>query len=306
MDVFYYDSLKVKLLFTYKHKIPIKESHTTFGAVTIKDIFFDPSEIESKLPEIVLSDENIKYMFSAEYLSKDKRREIYNCFIPKDKVSNCKLHSYISEQLQKNVNFYSFLAEGILSLVFRDVEGYLLTKGVIDVFQTLSDSHSGVDACMYNLERQIIVLGEAKFYEKVEPAINNIINDFTKKNIRNKLESLQRISENSEETRKIIINNISNNNYDELTIKEFINQKIIFAGFVLHSESNVKKFEMPNYYYKFDISQKLIEENVNSCVNGKVKECYEIVLTHLPIESKKKLIEKMIENSRLKLQELKK
>ncbi len=71
-----------------------------------------------------------------------------------------------------------------MGLVFRDLYNYSLAKGVIDIGETLSDSHTGVDACLYNLEHNVIVLGEAKFYESLSGGMNKIINDFVGKSIK--------------------------------------------------------------------------------------------------------------------------
>lgn len=236
-------------------------------------------------------------------MTDSKKRSIYRSFIPKEEIT-IDLLQYVTNEIGNNVNFYSFLAEGILGLVFRDVYNYRLAKGVIDVSQTLSDSHTGVDACMYNLDDQIIVLGEAKFYENLKEGMNKIIYDFTGHSIRNKIESLQATAESCEETFQIILKNLSLNNYIELSISDFMNQKIIFAGFVLHSENDVSKYGNPDFYDRFIISPELINANVCDSIKSNVSGDYEIVLIHLPVNSKKELIVKMIEKSKLKLRSL--
>ena len=112
-----------------------------------------------------------------QYLTDFKRKNIYRRFIPKNKIG-AELAKYIEDSIRNNLSFYSFLAEGILGLVFRDLYGYKLAKGVIDVTDTLVDSHTGVDACMYNVEKNVIVLGEAKFYESLDAGFDKIIDDF--------------------------------------------------------------------------------------------------------------------------------
>lgn len=95
-------------------------------------------------------------MFSEKTLNSFKKRNIYKRFIPKDDALK-DLDTYISECLENNKSFYSFLAEGVLALVFRDLLNYKLAKAVIDVHETLVDSHTGADACMYDENKKILI-----------------------------------------------------------------------------------------------------------------------------------------------------
>lgn len=292
-------------MFEYKYKVPKKEIGTTYGSISIKNIIFEPGEIEKVLPDIVFDDENLKHMFAEENLNDFKRRNIYRRFIPKTKVPS-EIEQFIKESIQTNVSFYSFLAEGILGLIFRDLYDYKLAKGVIDINDTLVDSHTGVDACMYDMENSAIVLGEAKFYGSLDSGMNRIINDFVKKNIKNKLESLQIATENCPQSHKIVIKNLSLDEYDEITVEQFINQKIIFAGFVLHSEQDISNYGKQEFYNKYTISVQKLANNINKhlkvdCIKGE----YEIIMLHLPIRDKKTLISKIIETSQIKLSEMK-
>lgn len=291
-------------MFEYKYKVPKTEVNTTYGSISIKNIIFEPDEIEKVLPNIVFDDENLKHMFAEDDLNEFKRKNIYRRFVPKTKIDT-ELEQFIEDNISANVSFYSFLAEGILGLVFRDLYDYKLAKGVIDINDTLADSHTGVDACMYNIENRVIVLGEAKFYGSFDRGINKIIDDFLKKSIKNKLESLQTVAENCAESYSIVIKNLSSDEYDELTIDQFMNQKIVFAGFVLHSETDVSKYGNQDFYDKYSVSTQELVNNVNKslkcdCINGD----YEIVMVHLPIKDKKNLIAKVIETSQAKLKEM--
>lgn len=291
-------------MFERKNKIYNEIIKTEYGSICIKNIIFDPSKIEAELPLLLFRDDNLKYMFAENKLNNFKKRNILKRFIPKERIKNA-LSDYINIQMS-NVNFYSFLAEGILTLAFRDIYNYNLACGVIDVTDTLKDTHTGVDSCMYSVENQIIILGEAKFYSDVNKGINSIISDFKTKNIRNKLESLQAKAENNEESYNIIIKNLENNNYDGFSLAEFLKQKIIFAGFVLHSEKNSKPDYDTKFYDKFDISIENLAQNIEKCINCSVsKENYEIVLIHLPINDKKDLIEKVINKAKSELLEVK-
>ena len=277
-------------MFKYKYKVPKKEFDTTYGSICIENV----------IPEIILQDDNLKHMFAIEEITPSRRKNIYKRFIPKVKTTS-DMYKYVQAAIDNNKTFYSFLAEGILGLVFRDMYNYNLARGVIDIQETLTDSHTGVDACMYNLKQNIIVLGEAKFYETLEGGLKKIISDFVEKGIKNKLESLQTGAENCEETNQIIIKNLTLDNYDELTVDQFMNQRIIFAGFVLHSEEDIIKYGEISFYDKFFISSQQLKDNICHSLNNSVDGDYEIILIHLPIKDKKSLIIKMIETSKNKL-----
>ena len=288
-------------MFEYKFKVLKQDSGTTFGSISINNIVFEPGEIEKALPEIVFDDENLKHMFAEECIDDFKRKNIYRRFIPKTKL-DVEIVKFVEESIRANVTFYSFLAEGILGLVFRDIYGYKLSKGIIDVYDTLVDSHTGVDACMYSEEDSLFVLGEAKFYEKFDSGIKQIISDFIDKDIKNKLESLQTATENCSESNRIVVKNLSLDKYNELTIDEFMSQKIIFAGFVLHSESNISRYNEKDFYDNYSISTQELANHVNdslgiSGINGD----YEIIIVHLPVSSKRNLIAKIIETAKIKL-----
>lgn len=291
-------------MFEYKYKVPKSEFKTTYGSICVENFVFNPSEIERILPDIVFEDENLKHMFAEDNLSQIKRKNIYRRFAPKIGITT-DIDKFVEESIQTNKSFYSFLAEGILGLIFRDIYGYSLAKGVIDIGETLTDSHTGVDACMYNIEHNIIVLGEAKFYESLSGGINKIIEDLVRKSIKNKLESLQTRVENCDEAYQIVIKNLALEKYDELTVNQFMNQKIVFAGFVLHSETDISKYGNQDFYDNYFISTQQLEKNVcDSLKYDDIEGDYEIILVHLPIENKKNLIVKMIETSKAKLRSM--
>lgn len=288
-------------MFDYKYKVVKNECETTYGSICIRNIVFEPEEIENVLPDIVLEDENLKHMFAEDNLNRRNRQIIYRRFTPKSEIT-IDLDDFIEENILTNKSFYSFLAEGILGLIFRDMYSYQLAKGIIDVGETLADSHTGVDACMYNLEQSRIVLGEAKFYESFDRGIKQIIKDLVDNSVKNKLESLQTKLENCEEAYRIVIKNLAIGEYDELTVEQFMNQKITFAGFVLHSESDVSQYGNSDFYDKYFVSVEQLVNNVrDSLKHDDIEGDYEIILVHLPIKDKKNLIRKMIEASRAKL-----
>lgn len=288
-------------MFQFKYKVEKVKEKTTYGSVCIKNVVFEPKDIEDALPQLIFKDENLMHMFAESNLTNRKRVNIYRRFMPKRSMGN-DVESFIKTCINKNKTFYSFLAEGILGLVFRDLYGYQLAKALIDIGETLTDTHTGVDACMYNLKENTIVLGEAKFYEDLNDGMKQIIEDFIKKDINNKLESLQTAAENCEEAYQIVIKNLDSDEYEELTVDEFVKQNIVFAGFVLHSSGNVKGYDKETFYDKYSVSAEKLKDNICKHLNVKsIKNNYEILLVHLPINDKKSLIMKMIETSREKL-----
>lgn len=288
--------------FILNNNIEKSTIRTKYGSVSIKNIKFNPSELEDYLPILVLEDDNLYFMFQSNNISDKMKYKILNRFIPPYNIE--KIEDYVEDSLKNNRNFYSFLAEGILSLVFRDIYNYQLSFGIIDTSSTLNDTHSGADACMFDSKNNVLILGEAKFYEKFYSGIKSIIDDFCEKNIINKLESFQKKSSENESSFEIVLKNLNKNTFEEITLEEFLNQKIIFAGFVLHSSSEYKIKKCLNYdfYDKFDISVHSLENNISKCLNKNFfNSNYEIILLHLPINSKKDLIKKIIEKAKEKI-----
>lgn len=291
-------------MFTYNYRLEKEDKQTMYGSICIDNIVFDTHEIEEKLPTIIFEDKNLKHMFAENDLNDFKRRNIYKRFCPKEKIS-CDMKAYINNCMKNNKSFYSFLAEGILGLVYRDIYKFDLAKGLIDIKDTLVDSHTGVDACMYDIKKSVIVLGEAKFYGDLSGGINAIISDFISKNIKNKLESMQTAAENNEATCNILLKNLGDGKYNELTIDEFMQQRLIFAGFVLHSEKNLKNYTNEKFYEKYDISAEKLKDNICKCINvNQLIYDYKIIIVHLPIVDKSELIVKMINESKLKLEDM--
>lgn len=280
--------------FYLKNKIEKQIISTSYGLVAINNIVFDPLEIENYLPNIIFDDDNLKFMFQQNKLNPRMRHLILNRFIPNDRSTD--LTTYVQNSLSQNKNFYSFLAEGMLTLIFRDINNYELATGIIDATDTLNDTHSGVDACMFDRENNVLVLGEAKFYKSFNGGINAIIDDFTNKNILNKIDNFKRKSEYNEESENIIIKNLYTNNIMELSLQEFVHQKLIFAGFVLHNSlKRIDTYLKEDFYDDFYFSVDDLKNNINKSLNTDVSKCeYEVFLFHLPINDKKELIEKII------------
>ncbi len=290
-------------MFIEKYFVEKEVIRTKYGSICIEDVKFDPDELQQMLPQIVFDEENLKYMFSENRLDDFSKFNILKRFIPKD-IPNELTLDYVTNSISNNKNFYSFLAEGILGLVYKDLYDYQLSKGLIDMLDTVNDTHTGVDACMYDKQNNVIILGEAKFYENLSQGINKIINDFTKKNIKNKIESLETAVINNRTSYEIAIKNIDKQNYEVYSLEEFLNQKIIFAGFVLHSETSTSGYDAADFYDSYNITSEMLKENIKKSLNiDEIKADYKIVILHLPIKDKKELIMKIIEIANKKLKE---
>lgn len=291
-------------MFIEKYFVEKEVIKTKYGSICIENIKFNPADLQKMLPQIIFEEENLKYMFSEDKLDDFSKNSIFKRFIPKN-VPEILTIDYITKSITNNKNFYSFLAEGILGLVYRDLYNYQLSKGLIDVLDTVNDTHTGVDACMYDRENRVIILGEAKFYENLNQGINKIIQDFTELNIKNKIESFETIVSNNKYSYEIAIKNIAKQNYEEYSLEEFLNQKIIFAGFVLHSETSTRGYDAIDFYDSYNITSEMLKENIEKSLNiGKIIADYNIVILHLPIKSKKELILKIIEIATKKLAKL--
>lgn len=77
------------------------KKRTTFGSVCISNIVFVPADIENILPDIVLSDENLKHMFAESDLNDFNKRTIYRRFMPEHKLYR-KVEDYIAAQIKRN------------------------------------------------------------------------------------------------------------------------------------------------------------------------------------------------------------
>ena len=291
-------------MFIEKYFVEKEIIRTKYGSVCIENVEFNPEDLQQKLPQIIFDEENLKYMFSDDMLDNFSKFNIFKRFIPKD-VPNELTLEYVTNNIKNNKNFYSFLAEGILGLVYKDLYNYKLSKGLIDMLDTVNDTHTGVDACMYDRQNNVVILGEAKFYEDLNQGINKIISDFTNKNIKNKIESLETAVANNREAYEIAIKNIDKEKYEKYSLEEFLNQKLVFAGFVLHSEISTRGYDAVDFYDRYNITSERLKKNIEKSLNiDKIKADYNIVIIHLPIKDKKTLKMRIIEIAKKELENL--
>lgn len=277
---------------------------TKFGVVSIRNVKFDSTDIQNILPDIIFEDDNLKFMFQKDtFLGRDKAL-VLKRFLPNKNVED--ITKFIIDSINSNKTFYSFLAEGMLGLVFRDIYGYDLSVGIIDINETLTDTHTGSDACMFDKKENVLVLGEAKFYESFKNGMKTIISDFLHKDILNKLDSFKRKIEYNDDSWEIVVKNLRVDTYDLVPLSDFMQQKIIFAGFVLHSNKiEMEEYLNSNFYDGFNVSVDDLEYNIKKSIESDyIVSNYKIFLFHLPIQDKKTLIKEIMDRASLTLDQL--
>lgn len=285
-------------------KVEKEKIKTKFGVVSIRNIKFDSTDIQKILPDIIFEDNNLKFMFQKDaFLGRDKVL-VLKRFLPNKDVED--ITKFIIESINSNKTFYSFLAEGMLGLVFRDIYGYDLSVGIIDITETLTDTHTGSDACMFDKKENVLVLGEAKFYESLNNGMKSVISDFLTKNIFNKLDSFKRKIEQNDDSWKIVVKNLKVDTYDFVSLSDFMQQKIFFAGFVLHNnEVEMEDYLKSNFYDDFSVNVGDLKNNIKKCIESdNLASEYEIFLFHLPIRDKKTLIKEIMKRASLIIDQL--
>lgn len=287
--------------FCYFHRVYKKELQTEYSSINFEGFSFNVNAMEKYLSEYILSRENLSFIFceKPEEVNQDKLQKMFNRFLPTDNSINSKID--VSMKIIENSSFYSFLAEAVLPLVYRDISGFNLASSAIDINMTLNDTATGADVCMYDSKKGAFVLGEAKFYRNFNHGMNAIIANFTRKNgFINKLESLYRHSANDEKAKSLIIRQLGAEETFELSFTDFLKLSLHFAGFVLHEAGSLTetKLKDDSLYDSFSISANAIMANIQRikplCPNPNIN----ISMLHFPINSKEELIEKVIENCR--------
>jgi hypothetical protein len=232
-------------------------------------------ELDNYILDILYDEIKLNYLFQVnqslktEDRIKQLQRFIGNSFRNREEdVLDAEIHKDIKNNNNKQ-SYYTFFAEALLARLNIDFIDSKLITGVLNIGENISITGHGADACMYSDD--ILVLGEAKFYEKLYGGAHKILND---KSFISKLEDyVARINGSNNVTIKGINGDITTKTVDE--IKKI---PLILTGFILHT------LETPSTLY--DKSYKLVD-NIN------IKDFpthYKINLYHLPIESKYDLI----------------
>lgn len=283
----------------YMNKIKInnyiQRKKTVFGSLKVENVLFNGIDIEEYLYKYVLDKNNLEYIFCNKVYEIRDYYRMLNRFIPSRSVIN--IEDFVDENLKCNKGFYSFFAEALLPLVYRDIYGFELKEAAIDITQTLIDQSTGVDGCLYDKENAVFIAGEAKFYKDFEDGLKSIISNLVSSNsIINKLGSLKRKMQHNDEMDHIILKQLGKDELIDYTLEEFLKLKIRFAGFVLHEESsiNISAINNNDFYDKFWIySQDVLNNIVSNGLNISDFDC-EITIFHFFVNSKRNLIIKCI------------
>lgn len=271
--------------------------------LTINNIEVGSEELEKAITEIALDKDNLFFVLNEENKTKKNYISILRSFyssrtFPDDET----IINYINKSIASHRAFYSFLAEMLQAILLRDICNYKLIVNVISYGFNPNLTKQGPDSCLYSEEDKKIVLGEAKFYESLTDAINNITSDFeSKDSIIGKLESLLLSAESNPETQKIMFTKLGKTDMSDIDLKEFFENELIFSGFVLHNSlNNPLKYYEESFYDNIDFSVKRLIANIKaSFKDGEITKMgnYKIVFFHLPIKDKRELIFKVIKKS---------
>ncbi len=236
------------------------------------------SQLNEYIVNSILNDRTLRYIFTGNIESKEYNYlEMLRKFIPeeylyreKQVLNNWDEEKNIIKILSKNVGFYSFLAEALMSyLNYLYLDNELIT-GVLSVKNTLTDQRTGVDVCM--ISDKTLILGEAKFYKSFQSGKKQIIKDFSSKSLISKLKNFYR---NYNFHIKKIDGITKNYTYDK-----FLNLNFILSGFILHNTQSKYKYN--------DIDNISIKSSICN---------YDVIFYHLPIYSKTELIELTIKKA---------
>ncbi len=270
---------------------------TSYGLLTIDNIDIAPEKLEEYCSEILLQKDNLQFIFDKNINCDEDFIAMLELFLPIDVDEDIK--AYIENAINENVNFYSFFAEALLTVALKDLYNYKLVSAAVDINDTLVDCHTGADACLYDDKNNILILGEAKFYKNFSEGLNKIIEDLTsKKGFFNKISSFYKHCKHNSQSNLIVIKQLGKTIMSIINLDEFLTLDIIYTGFVLHEHTgNVNKYLNEEFYDNFDISAEKISKNITDTFGKEIETKHRIMLLHLPINSKKDLIDKVIKNA---------
>lgn len=273
----------------------VSKEETLYGSLKIDEVIFDANEMEEFIYKYVLTKENLEYIFCDKVTKPRDYFLMIKRFLPSETVLD--IEKYVDDKTKENKAFYSFFAEALLPIAYKDVYGYSLQEAAIGITQTLTDTNSGVDGCLYDSDKNVFVIGEAKFYKSFCEGISNIIDDFTEKgSVANKLDSLYKKMMYNKDMDCIILKKLGKNETRDYSLNEFLKLKIGLAGFVLHEDSSIDLANINNddFYDKYPICSDDIFTNILK--NGLDISGFNCTITifHFIIHSKRDLIIKCI------------
>ena len=276
---------------------------TRFGCLEIENVPFDPFAIEDSIYPYVLEKENLGFVFCNESPTAKQLHLMLRRFGAEDTDVRTTLGDFVDGQMRANSGFYSFFAEALLPLAYRDIYGYKLQTAAVDINQTLTGHSTGADSCLYDPDGSLFVLGEAKFYKDFDAAFRAIIVAFTnEKGFLNKMNHFYLTTRNTEAPSQIALRILGKDSCQILEKSEFLKLKIRFAGFILHEETSPvpESYCLDEKYNDGDEYRKLlsrIQDNINNCVYP-VEMCdLGVTIFHIFIHSKRELIIKCIEKA---------
>jgi hypothetical protein len=231
-------------------------------------------ELDEYILQIMFDPDKLSYLFqlNAVYDDNDRinqlRRFVETDFYNRENdVSDNDIQKAILNN--NNNSYYSFFAEALMARLNIDYIDRDLITAVISVDDTITTVGTGADACM--LSDSFLVIGEAKFYDKIGGGVDSIIKD---KSFNSKFDSF--INKVIKQKSDIFLRNIDGV-VNRKTKAEIGGLPIIFTGFVLHGEST--RGDYTKHYDKI--------ENIDI---DNFPQQYEIHLYHLPVRSKLELI----------------
>ena len=282
-----------------------KENKTTFGLLSVEEIEIGSKELQKYISEIILNKSNLEFIFCDKIEDIEDYFNMIKRFVPDDEVVD--IEAYVKDNLSKNFNFYSFLAEALLPLIFKDLFNYKLTSAVISINDSITDGHTGADSCMFDNDNNLLVLGESKFYQDVNAGFRAIITNLTEQDgFKNKISSFKRNIENNRESKAIIIKQLNRGSLSKLSFDEFLSMNILYSGFVLHDHKvKIDTYLKNDYYDKYLISAENISKNIKDVFGIDEKKLnHTILFVHLPIYDKKDLIKMVIEKAESVLEDI--
>lgn len=257
------------------------------STVKLENIRLDEKTTNELFYEVLVKRENMELMFNEQITDAEHKRYI-NYFIPdesKDYSKAEEMWSYIERMCTTNATFFSAVSEGFVALVIKRYLEAEATHALIDIRNTLIDTHTGVDGAFFNSVNSQLFFVEAKFYKDGTSGARNVVKSLSKK-AKNKYESFR----NS--TDVYVAEILNKESYDVRTV-DVMRLDLTFIGFVIHeNQITVNKTE---YAEK-------IEKHVSEVYNIKQPD-YKFILFHLKVDGKQKLIYDIITKSKERINE---
>ena len=289
----------MKNIFTIYNKV-FKNPKTDYGMLTINHIVIDPNKLESLIVEMIFDWNNLEFVFSKNHIKGDERINILNRFLPATNIDETfDYDGYVKEELKKHTGFYSFLGEALMVIALKDIFGYQLSAAVLDVQDTIIDSHTGADGCLYDSKNNKLIIGEAKFRNSLNDCFDEIESNFTTdSSIENKLNSFYNASRNNPNSKQIILQSLKTNDLKIVNFHDFLKMELIMCGFATHdSLISTEKYLKDGFYDRWGMTNETIGENIKKRYSMDSAPNYTLYMFHVPIKSKQELIVKVIKKA---------